>query len=80
MFSRALSSEYTCTLSQLRIEIENKPVILNGGADIPWCDVPFVDIVQFNFKHCSYFLFFSSRTCYIKACADSTGEGDSCSH
>lgn len=68
--------------SQLRIEIENKPlVILNGGADILWHDAPFVNVVQYTFKHCNYFLiFFPSRTCYIKACADSTGEGNSCSH
>lgn len=67
---------------QLRIEIENKPlVILKGDADVPWHDVPFVNVVQFTFKRCNYFCFFSpSRACYIKACADSTCEGNSCSH
>lgn len=49
----------TRSLSQLRIEIKNKPfVILSGGAEVPWHDVPFVNIIQFTFKHYNYFIFF----------------------
>lgn len=35
-------------------------MVLDGDADIPWHDVPFVNVDQFTFKHCNYFLFFSA--------------------
>lgn len=43
-------------LSQLRIEIKNRPfVILSGDSGVPGLDVSFVNVVQFTFKHCNYF-------------------------
>lgn len=72
-------------LPLLRTEIKNNPfVILSGGAKVCWHDVPFVHVAQITFKCCNfilfYFVFFSPRTCCIKACANTTGEGNSCSH